>query len=278
MKLNRASHPTTAAMTLVELLVVISIIAVLAGLIMPALSGGKKKAQIVKARKEMNDINGSIAAYKADYSRMPVSTAAQTAANSDGGLVSNKDFIYGASSAMVTGYSAFDILNGYTSNPYEANNSELVLVLSAQTQFPANTTNSVNANNVKNPQRTSYLNYKQVTGTQPGGVGDDGVYRDPWGNPYIITLDLNYDGFVAPAIYRTQAVSQRSGTAGLTGLLHRDPVNTPLGNSDEFGLKQESAIWSLGPDGKFSGSLKANAEGPVSGQKVSNDDNVLSWE
>ena len=25
------------------------------------------------------------------------------------------------------------------------------------------------------------------------GVGPDLVYRDPWGNPYIITMDLNYD-------------------------------------------------------------------------------------
>ena len=34
------------------------------------------------------------------------------------------------------------------------------------------------------------------------------VYRDPWGNPYIITMDLNYDEQCQDAFYCQQAVSQ----------------------------------------------------------------------
>jgi hypothetical protein len=30
------------------------------------------------------------------------------------------------------------------------------------------------------------------------------VYRDPWGNPYVITMDLNYDGLCKDAFYCLQ--------------------------------------------------------------------------
>jgi hypothetical protein len=37
--------------------------------------------------------------------------------------------------------------------------------------------------------------------TNSPGVGTDLVYRDPWGNPYIITMDLNYDEMCKDAFY-----------------------------------------------------------------------------
>ena len=43
--------------------------------------------------------------------------------------------------------------------------------------------------------------------TTSPGVGPDGVYRDPWGNPYIITIDLNYDDKARDAFYRNPTVS-----------------------------------------------------------------------
>jgi prepilin-type N-terminal cleavage/methylation domain-containing protein len=275
MKAKQSSQSATSGMTLVEILVVISIIAVLAGLILPALSSAKVKAKIMQAKKDMNDFEGAITAYRSDYSRMPVSSNAQNASNGTGGTPSMKDFAYG--SANVVDYSAATIANGYTgASAYETNNSEMILILTASTRFPNNTGNPVNANHIKNPKKQIYLNAKQATGTQ-WGIGNDGVFRDPWQNPYIVTLDLNYDNFVAPIVYRTVAVGQKAGTEGLVGLLHRDPVNTPTGNTDEFGLRKSVAIWSLGPDGKYGPAIKANQAGVLSGQKVSNDDNVLNW-
>ena len=54
--------------------------------------------------------------------------------------------------------------------------------------------NPVNAAHSRNPQRHIFFNAKtSLTGTGPG-MGSDGAFRDPWGNPYRITLDLNYDG------------------------------------------------------------------------------------
>lgn len=262
-------------MTLIELLVVISIIAVLAGLLLPALARGKVKARIAQARKQMNDIKGAIVVYRADYSRMPNSTGSPSAQESAGtapaGNASAQDFIYGT--AGVAGYSG-NIVTNRLPGGYEANNSELMLILTATEAFPTSS-NTVNANHVKNIRKSVYLNAKQVEGAQ-AGIGSDGVFRDPFIKPYIITLDLNYDNFVAPGIYRYQGVSQKSGTEGYNGLLYRSPTfNASLPH--EFGLRDSIAVWSMGVDGRFGDTIKANAEGVIGGQKVNNSDNILSW-
>jgi len=272
MKHTRTHKRAERGVTLVELLVVISIIAVLAGLTLPVIGKVKIKGKITEARKDMADIGGAIATYKAEYSRMPVSTPAQNAANG-APFTWGGDFVFGTYGVL--GYSGVGTATNNLPSGYEANNSEVMLVLTATEQFPTST-NTVNAGHAKNVRKTQFLNAKQAEGTQ-SGLGDDGVFRDPFLQPYIITLDLNYDDFVAPAVYRFQSVSQQSGTSGFYGLLHRDPVNVPLGNTDDYGLRNDFAIWSVGPDGKFHQSVRADGEGTISGQKVINSDNILSW-
>lgn len=273
MKLTRHIKLRQRGMTLIELLVVISIIAVLAGLLLPAMSGVKIKAKIAQARKDMQDFKQSISVYRSDYSRMPTSTGAQGAANDASASAADKDFAYG--SYGVAGFDSAAILNDALPG-WEANNSELVLILTASTTFPdMNATNAVvNANHVKNVRKNQYLTAKQVTGSQHG-IGSDGVFRDPWLKPYIVTLDLNYDNFVAPIKYRKNSMSQASGTKGLNGLLDRD---ANAATADEFGIRDSISVWSLGPDGKYSVTIKANEEGVVSGQKIDNSDNILSWQ
>ena len=66
-------------------------------------------------------------------------------------------------------------------------------------------------------------------GPPPPGVGNDLVYRDPWGNPYIISMDLNYDDKCQDSFYCKRVSSPGgSSTAGFFGLtspgLSRVPV------------------------------------------------------
>jgi hypothetical protein len=61
--------------------------------------------------------------------------------------------------------------------------------------------------------------------TSPG-VDANNILRDPWGNPYIITLDLNYDNKCEDPIWKGQ-------------LYHN------AGNNN-FSVPGSSMIWSFG--------------------------------
>ena len=63
------------------------------------------------------------------------------------------------------------------------------------------------------------------TRNPPGGVDITGVYRDPWGNPYVITMDLNYDEQCQDAFYCSNLVSSMNGdnsNPGWNGLVNPD--------------------------------------------------------
>src|SRR5439155_17304121 len=109
---------------------------------------------------------------------------------------------------------------------YQTNNSEVMAVLLDLEKY-GNGIDTINKDHVKNPQKRKFLNATLVGDTMSPGIGLDGVYRDPWGNPYIITLDLNNDEKARDAFYRTQAVSEEPNSgatpkSGITGLIPKN--------------------------------------------------------
>jgi prepilin-type N-terminal cleavage/methylation domain-containing protein len=246
------SHQTSlrfAGFTLVELLVVISIIAVLAGLLLPALSGTKTKARIAEARLEMRQIVNAISTYKADYQRLPAGDLAAGA-----GV---PDFTYGTAN---TGFGGYAIANTpLVPGDFETNNSEIVAITGDLPAF-ADGTPTLNDNHRYNPRRNDLLDYKSSTGTSAApkpDVGTDGVYRDPWGSPYIITLDVNYDGVCLDSFYRSSGTVV--GGATVTG----------VAGPNNYGMRGEAIVWSFGPD--------RNADGATNANMGLNRDNILSW-
>jgi prepilin-type N-terminal cleavage/methylation domain-containing protein len=238
------SRARRAAFTLVEMLVVIAIIGILAAMLLPVLNSVKNSAKKMKAKTEMSQLVTAITAYDADYSRFPVSPQAQAAANAAGG-----DFTYGGT--FIGGV----VTNGYSI--YEANNAEVIAILTDNTQF------AVNANHVKNPKQVKYLNATPAPDNVSPGIGTDGVYRDPWGNPYVITMDLNYDGLCKDAFYSLNAVSH----GGLNGLVNPDGSNP---TTDNWQFRGSVMIWSAGQDGKIDPGDPAT--------DWENKNNVLSWQ
>jgi len=244
--------------TLIELLVVISIIAVLAALLLPVLAKVKQVAKIQSARAEMTTLAAAAHQYLATYSKWPASRQAGDCAGNNAG---SWDFTFGTTqpdgSLLNSAYpniASYSLAGVPAPNQYQNDNSEVVAVVMDLEQF-ADGTPTVNAGHARNPRRHSYLSLRQGRSTAGPGFGPDGVYRDPWGNPYIVSFDMNFDNTTFDGFY---------------ALMRKKKGLPPE-------LPQSVLVWSFGPDGQADPNWNTGLEASGKG-KGANKDNILSWE
>jgi len=120
------SHRRAEGFTLVELLVVIAIIAILAALLLPALSASQMRARRIMCESNLHQIGIAFQSFAHDHnSKFPMAVPA-----GDGGSLEFAENGYLVNGNFFFGYHHFQALGGILSNPK-------VLVCPADTRLPA---------------------------------------------------------------------------------------------------------------------------------------------
>jgi prepilin-type N-terminal cleavage/methylation domain-containing protein len=231
-----------SAFTLVELLTVIAIIAILMGLLFPALTIVKDQANKVSAKTNVVNTVAAVKQYYTEYGKYPLTGQTTSPAT---------DIVFGDSvSAVVPGVGTtadnhylYDILRNYPSgtrgNP-DGNPRQIVFF-----EGKAGIGTTGNPRNGFTPSTSTYT-----------GSALQGSLYDPWGNEYAISVDGTYDNW-SPVPY------QDFPAPSALGLQSVDEVNVGC------------AAWSVGKDGvigsKTGGSYYKTSAGTPS-------DDVISWQ
>lgn len=161
-----------AAFTLVELLTVIAIIAILMGLLFPAIGIIKEQARKVQAKNDVTNIVAAVKQYYTEYGKYPAIQDPPVASGTD-------DFV------------------GDTKASAAANNNTIFNTLRAIPE-------GINSNHKYNPRRIVFFEGKRAAdpaapraGFSEGtGAATAGNYYDPWGTQYNIVIDSNYDNLI----------------------------------------------------------------------------------
>ena len=153
--------------SLVELLVVIGIIVLLAGLMIPAVISSKTKGMITEAKADMTAIKMALTAVERDYKTI---FRLDSNFNVTGGDIAKNADSYDGNRVKVVRYDAAD------TNTYNALIRELTIPREVN-----NSNKNFNRRNIK------YLDPREDYNTSD----DSTLWRDPWGNPYTILVNTN---------------------------------------------------------------------------------------
>ena len=168
--------------TLVELLTVIAVIAILAGIAIPVVIGMQSKGKETAARADMNAIKMALTQFKVDYSVWPQ-------VSPDSSLITK----IGSSDADLLMETPFSPDSSSRSKAEEAYD-KIIQSLTNNTVVATTPTEPAAADRYGNTKKRRYLDppAKPVLSKNSTTAG---YYKlDPWGRRYNIALDWNYNG------------------------------------------------------------------------------------
>ncbi len=163
-----------SAFTLIELLTVIAIIAILMGLLFPAIGTIKESARKTQAKNDVTNIVAAVKAYYTEYGKYPPVQ--------EGAAASELDVIVGDEDAggVADNSALFNTLRsipeGINASPeYKYNPKRIVFLEGKAATDPTN-------------PRAGFADGQNAT--------KKGSFFDPWGKQYSIVIDSNYDNVI----------------------------------------------------------------------------------
>jgi prepilin-type N-terminal cleavage/methylation domain-containing protein len=183
---SRPQPRSTSGFTLIELLTVIAIIAILMGLLFPAIGIAREQARRAQAKTDALGICSAVKAYYAEYGKYPLGDPTLF-----GNAANPTDVIFGTNAKgyaaqTVSNKQLFDILRNIntgtpgTPNPYNPR---------AINYFDGRT-----ASDPVNP-RAGFVP------ANSNATSPTGAFMDPWGSEYYIAIDADYDNQLATLPY-----------------------------------------------------------------------------
>jgi prepilin-type N-terminal cleavage/methylation domain-containing protein len=202
-----------AAFTLVELLTVIAIIAILMGLLFPAIAAVKENGRKVQAKNDVMQIVAAVKAYNTEYGKYPVVEETKSSENDE-----EKEAAVGDPAADM-----------------QIKNNALFNTLRAIPE-------GLNANHKYNPRRVVFFEGKSVSNPVQPRAGfvekgaDDikGSFYDPWGKQYNVVLDSNYDNQIKVKDYYSDVKEDESPRVGV--------IASALGKDNKLGTNGDKKI------------------------------------
>lgn len=162
-------HATRRAFTLIELLTVIAVIAILMGLLFPAIAIVREQMRRAQATNDITNIVTAVKQFQTEYSKYPAVLEAATSAEEDT-LVGDA-----VAKATVDNSALFDILRAIDRGPNQGHRG--------------------------NPKRVPFFEGRVASSAEKpiagfadkAGTAKPGSFFDPWGTQYGVVMDTNYD-------------------------------------------------------------------------------------
>jgi prepilin-type N-terminal cleavage/methylation domain-containing protein len=215
------------AFTLIELLVVIAIIAILVGLLFPAFKAVQNQAKQAQAKNDLTQIVNAVNAFYTEYGKYPIATSGADVVYGPGGTANNALF------KELQGCPTSGAVPPTCSGNSTLNTRQIVFISPPAVKTPAS-------------PRSGIATQVATVNCFSAAIGD---FVDPWGTPYNVEIDGNYDNQITTNPY------------GVNG-----PGSQPL----TIGV----IAWSLGSDG-----VAGTKTGTCTGDNVyTNSDDVISWQ
>jgi prepilin-type N-terminal cleavage/methylation domain-containing protein len=165
-----------SAFTLIELLTVIAIIAILMGLLFPAIGTIKESARKTQAKNDVTNIVAAVKQYYTEYGKYPPLVEGVATSTDD------KDTAVGEKDAggIADNNALFNTLRsipeGINTNPdYKYNPRRIVFFEGKAATDPTN-------------PRAGFTDTQDAT--------KKGCFFDPWGKQYCVVIDTNYDNVI----------------------------------------------------------------------------------